>query len=323
MSTAGARWRGSMFGLTIDSAVGLPGSRSPDGPRARELTLDLTDAETIRADADAQEQHLIAEQTGRSGDRVMTIRQSRSGYLFDAPGLGLFLLDSGGETLLCTEPPGTAWLRFVTGQVLPFACALQGLEPLHASAVEVGGRAVALLGRSGAGKSTMAANLVADGAGFITDDVLALEVPAEGGSPVAYTGPRIAKFRHEGLALLAVPPSTTPGPDGLVLERYDAIAGPVPLGATVFLRPDPDIGEPSLRELDPPDPDLILQATFNFVLDSPDRLLTHLETCAAIEETAEVYVAAVPERPTPADARSLRAQLLDGWRSGKKSLPRN
>ena len=74
--------------------------------------------------------------------------------------------------------------------MLPFAALLQGLEVFHASAVVQGGEAIALLGPSRAGKTSLALELCARGASFLADDVLALETRedalfAHPGSPVA------------------------------------------------------------------------------------------------------------------------------------------
>jgi hypothetical protein len=59
--------------------------------------------------------------------------------------------------------------------VLPLCLPLLGLEPLHGSAVAWGGRAVLLLGDSGAGKSSLASRLAADRFGFLSDDACAID----------------------------------------------------------------------------------------------------------------------------------------------------
>jgi hypothetical protein len=58
----------------------------------------------------------------------------------------------------------------------------RNLVPLHASAVEINGGAVAFLAPSGTGKSSLAAALLAQGTGarLVTDDVLAVETTADG-----------------------------------------------------------------------------------------------------------------------------------------------
>ena len=64
----------------------------------------------------------------------------------------------------------------VSGTVLAFVLTLRGAAVLHASAVQVGDAAVAFVGASGMGKSTMAALLCADGGRLVTDDLLRLDL---------------------------------------------------------------------------------------------------------------------------------------------------
>jgi len=59
-------------------------------------------------------------------------------------------------------------------QVLPLILSGRGFIVLHASAVDVGGRAAAFLGNSGQGKSTLAASFARDGCSILTDDCLVL-----------------------------------------------------------------------------------------------------------------------------------------------------
>jgi len=56
-----------------------------------------------------------------------------------------------------------------------FVLRLRGITCLHASAVAVGGRAIALLGPAGAGKSTTAAAFARLGHFTLSDDIVALE----------------------------------------------------------------------------------------------------------------------------------------------------
>ena len=60
-------------------------------------------------------------------------------------------------------------------QVLPLALSAQGIPVFHASGVELAGSAVALLGESGRGKSTLATYMALQGAPLITDDGLVLD----------------------------------------------------------------------------------------------------------------------------------------------------
>jgi hypothetical protein len=60
------------------------------------------------------------------------------------------------------------------GPVWGVILAQRGLLPLHASAVDIGGGAVALAGASGQGKSTMAAALLERGHALLSDDISAV-----------------------------------------------------------------------------------------------------------------------------------------------------
>lgn len=64
---------------------------------------------------------------------------------------------------------------FLLGPVLGIVLRLRGVTSLHASAVEIGGRAVAFVGTPGAGKSTTAAIFAQNGCSMLTDDIVALE----------------------------------------------------------------------------------------------------------------------------------------------------
>ena len=62
------------------------------------------------------------------------------------------------------------------GVVMSFWLERQGIPTLHASAVEVAGRAVAFLAMNRGGKTSLAAALMASGHRLLSDDVLAVEV---------------------------------------------------------------------------------------------------------------------------------------------------
>jgi hypothetical protein len=66
-----------------------------------------------------------------------------------------------------------------------------GRTPLHASAVVLAGRAWAIVGERGSGKSTMAALLVRAGCGFLTDDLLVVD------GDRAYAGPASIDLRAD------------------------------------------------------------------------------------------------------------------------------
>ena len=76
---------------------------------------------------------------------------------------------------------------YALGRIFSFALVKKGYEPLHAATVVVNQRAVAFLGASTFGKSSLAACFVAAGYPLLTDDVLRLE--EQGSHYIAFPGP--------------------------------------------------------------------------------------------------------------------------------------
>lgn len=94
-----------------------------------------------------------------------------------------------------------AFHTYLLGQALSFALIKQGFDPLHATVVAIDGLAVAFLGESGYGKSTLAAAFVGAGHRLLTDDLLVLSEQDAGFT--AHPGPpRIKLFPEIACAVL-------------------------------------------------------------------------------------------------------------------------
>lgn len=88
-----------------------------------------------------------------------------------------FILDREGREIHARWPDSCTLedtLLYLQGPVLGFALRLRGVTCLHASAVAVEERAIAVVGDAGMGKSTTAAAFARQGLAILTDDVLAL-----------------------------------------------------------------------------------------------------------------------------------------------------
>ncbi len=88
-----------------------------------------------------------------------------------------FAIRSDGGEVWADWPSGYSLedaATYLVGPVLGFVLRLKGISPLHASAVEIGGRAVVIVGPPGAGKSTTAAAFAHLGHAVLSDDVAAL-----------------------------------------------------------------------------------------------------------------------------------------------------
>jgi hypothetical protein len=110
----------------------------------------------------------------------------------------------------------------VEGALPALVLLLEGQGVLHASAVQVDGRGIAFVGRSGMGKSTVAAVVCRWGARLITDDVLRFDVSSDG----------VRGFRGTGELRLR------PAAEGLALPTDDVRMRPTSDGRTA-LQPDP------------------------------------------------------------------------------------
>lgn len=81
----------------------------------------------------------------------------------------------GTDEIIIDIAPGAEMARvvqFVLGPAIGALLHLRGVFALHASAVEIGGRAVLFIGDKGQGKSTLAAKMYDRGHGFISDDIV-------------------------------------------------------------------------------------------------------------------------------------------------------
>jgi hypothetical protein len=145
----------------------------------------------------------------------LSVARLEDGYLVRVHDQVDFHIDDAGSEIVCSAAEGVPALtieQLLLDQILPQVLHLLGRPPLHASAVALGpGSVVAFLGRSGMGKSTLAASFVAEPgaeASLVSDDCLALSLTPRGvevrpSYPAARLRPDAAGalFHERGLAL--------------------------------------------------------------------------------------------------------------------------
>jgi len=88
-----------------------------------------------------------------------------------------FFIDSAGESVWSFWPEQVDFddvLTYLAGPAFGYLLFVRGLTLLHASAVAVGDKAIALLGPGGAGKSTTAAAFALSKFPVLTDDIVAV-----------------------------------------------------------------------------------------------------------------------------------------------------
>ncbi len=105
----------------------------------------------------------------------------------------------------------------------------EGEMSLHASAVDIGGRAIVFLGPSGAGKSTTAARLCAIAEGsLLADDVLAVRRDVSGLIALPTEAAHWLELQDRKQASAAKRPATTPAPV-VAIVLLDVNESPIPL----------------------------------------------------------------------------------------------
>ena len=105
------------------------------------------------------------------------------GYLLRFPELADFEVSADGTRVVtypAIETDEATIEHLYINQLIPLALSRQGQPTFHASVVTVTGGAVAFLGSSGMGKSTLAASYALNDGAFLTDDGLLIEETADG-----------------------------------------------------------------------------------------------------------------------------------------------
>lgn len=99
-----------------------------------------------------------------------------TGLLARFPQVADFQIDDTGDCITCCPCPGVgmAWRGIWEQQIQPLLLSLRGEQVFHGGAIAVGGEAIAFLGPSGRGKSTLTTAFARRGHAFLSDDCLHL-----------------------------------------------------------------------------------------------------------------------------------------------------
>jgi hypothetical protein len=154
---------------------------------------------------------------------------------------------------------------------------LQGRVSLHASAVSLNGRAIACIGASGMGKSTLAADLCQHhGAALLADDVAAIEIDAD--PAIVLPGERAHYMVAESLRALGLRFRDDPDVDKHAVTAASLAAGPAPLHALVSLKFDDALAEPRLEPVRGLDAlERLVPCLARFVIDDAQAQLRECE----------------------------------------------
>ena len=127
------------------------------------------------------------------GDCFATATQ----YFLRIEGIARYQVNHGREVLVNVEAgaPALNVRAYLLGTVFAVLCQQRGLVPLHASAVISDGGVVAFLGRSGQGKSSLAAHLARRGFPVMADDICLIDLESGSDAMVIPTAPWLKLWR--------------------------------------------------------------------------------------------------------------------------------
>ena len=284
------RYKYAVYGVTL--LTDLPLSLPEAGDSDVVVTVDLASpgqlpsaVERLLTDSNSWSQLALRE------DDVL---RARWGSWFE------ILVAPDGRHVLCrnlSDLPLTSFEAYLTNFAVGTALIQQGEEPLHATVVDIGGRAVGLLGPSGAGKSTLAAVLMNRGGILVTDDML--RITFEDDAAFAQPGPyRIKLFREPADRYLSTGSSLgywNPSGEKLILKPASTGNGrrPTRLSALYLLVAPPPASEldrPSLERMSGDEPfKTILSSSINTRLQSPRRLQRQFRFAERLAKNLPVF----------------------------------
>ena len=192
------------FGLIIESDMVIPEFITAD----RQDPIDVT----VQAGSVPE----VLENGKRKG---VCFETAPGEFLFFLEGVGRFLAAGGNKIIYRADADATEDdLRvFLLGSVFGAILQQRGLFPIHASAIEHNGEAVAFMGPSGNGKSTTAAAFLKKGYRLLTDDVCAIQLVD--GKPVVVPGYPQGKLWLDSLNSLELSPDDYEPIRNKVLKR--------------------------------------------------------------------------------------------------------
>ncbi|MEX2196007.1 MAG: hypothetical protein WD844_12040 [Thermoleophilaceae bacterium] len=302
------RW----FGVDVSCDFELLGPPSPRTERGSGLEIRLAAASDVEAAWSGPAPERAVADLVQDGLPYRAERGAAGDHRFAYGDRATFHLSAGGRTLLCAPVDAGApeWRRVLLDSVLATVSLVRGYEALHAAAVLGPGGAVALLGRTGAGKTTLAAELLQRGLPLVCDDVLALSREPGGGRILAHPAPPVMNLpagvlAPPGRVLAAIRGETWLAVDGAASE-------PAPVAAVCLVDRRP--GAQAAVVPGPASPlDLLVHGLRSG--SAPERRQQRFELLSDLAARTPAYV-------LEADTRTSAAELADLLEAAVPALAR-
>ncbi|HEV2169403.1 MAG TPA: hypothetical protein VGR40_00570 [Candidatus Binatus sp.] len=280
--------RYSICGFVLESDT-----RFPELSETCNLTNDPARQITITLDAASGEfpepSEWFMRQDLPTGGPWSARARTPAGYVLRFHEFADFLVARVGRDITCLQRhPGVSELAIralVLDHVIPPVIALRGRYVLHAAAVLTDAGVCVFAGDSGAGKSTIAAQLTAAGGHFLTDDCLVID--EQDTAIVAWSSHPSIKLRDDAMQFLTVECASEPVAEYTTKRRVPASSlgagfslDPLPLARIYFLtRGDEDAAataEPLIQRL-PTSAAFMKLVKHSIRLDSGDRAMLERE----------------------------------------------
>jgi hypothetical protein len=235
-----------VYGLTVDSESELPGLLPAPESDPAEITIHFG-APAPDFGRCPPPDFFIAPEPDAFGRPLFRVRKLEQQFLQIEYSDGTrFTMDATGSQVWATWGGQSSLedtVSYLLGPILGLVLRMRGITCLHSSAVAVDGTCIALVGASGAGKSSTAAAFARLGFAVLTDDVTPV-LEADGGFRVPPAYPRLRMWPETACLLFGQSeplPLITPGWDKRYLQlgdsRYPYQAEPLKLSALYFLGP--------------------------------------------------------------------------------------
>lgn len=304
-------------GLDIRSAAVLPLPPAGPGPGPGPDLVLRVGAERPVPDTDPPGQVLAA--LGRpDGGRFYCFTRTADAVVLRYPGLCEFVGDAGLADVTVRMHPGAdpgLVPVLAAGALVAVHLKLRRALVLHAGAVEVGGRALAFVGASGMGKSTLTAALCRAGHGLVSDDVLRAE-PVRDGSVLVHPGSSEVRLRPAARELAAGAGRETA--DGrLAVTAPTPGTRPLALAACVVPLPSRTVERVTVRRLSTAEA-LLRLVRFPRVVGwrEPGTAAAEFQALADLAERVPVHEASIPWGPP------FRPDVLAGLVGTVRGAPR-
>ena len=225
-----------------------------------------------------------------------------TGYRLQFTNCGEFVISADLARVVVRKDPSGSHPDLLpillAGTVSSFLLALGGATVLHASAVAIDGAALAFVGQSGRGKTTVAALMCVDGAALVADDLVTVDI----GPPVTCTGGAVElRLRPAAASIADARPDATTrvtADQRSALSLTAAPLGPLPLAAIVVPAPSRTASEVAITRV-PASEALFALLAFPRVHGwrLPEVLTRDFTTMSSLVNEVPVYAATIPWGP--------------------------